>query len=238
MLTEERDMGIDEQPEHDSHFKSSAERRTALRNITESNPKLCNVCCNVVTPRYHVASSHQPREIQCGYHHGSTYSPACHPRIQAPRWIVCPSPLVLSQSHLFSTRKQHKVRPGYVPQEDAKLFRGTRQSQMDANALPKGHIIGWVPPSSPLKLLSKSAKKNAKRKEKREEKKANSASDTIVRDNWEDDDEEEQPVVPQTLDSDLTNKGHSSEPVADKSDDISSNAIHRLATDIHKLDLK
>jgi len=109
---------------------------------------------------------------------------------------------------------------------------------MDANALPKGHIIGWVPPSSPPKLLSKSAKKNAKRKEKREGKKANSATDPIVRDSWEDDDEEEQPVVPQTLDTDLTNKGPSSELVADKPDDISSNPIHRLATDIHKLNLK
>lgn len=198
-----------------------------------------NKCCDA-TLLYvcYVASSHQPREIQCGYHHRSTYSPARHPRIQAPRWIVRPSSLVLPQSHLSSTRKQHKVRPGYVPQEDAKLFRGTRQSQMDANALPKGHIIGWVPPSSPPKLLSKSAKKNAKRKEKREGKKANSATDPIVRDSWEDDDEEEQPVVPQTLDTDLTNKGPSSELVADKPDDISSNPIHRLATDIHKLNLK
>jgi len=109
---------------------------------------------------------------------------------------------------------------------------------MDANALPKGHIIGWVPPSSPPKPLSKSAKKNAKRKEKREEKKANSAIDTIVRDDWEDDDEEEQPVIPQTPDTDLTNKGHSSEPAADKSDVISPSAIHQLTNNIHKLNLK
>jgi len=108
---------------------------------------------------------------------------------------------------------------------------------MDANALPKGHIIGWVPPSSAPKPLSKSAKKNAKRKEKREEKK-NSAVDTTVRDNWEDDDEEEQPVVPQTLDTDLTSKGPSSEPVADKPNAIDSTAIYRLATDIHKLNLE
>jgi partner of Y14 and mago len=61
---------------------------------------------------------------------------------------------------------------------------------MDANALPKGHIIGWVPPSEDAKPasgttgMSKSAKKNAKRKEKREEKKQE-----IIRESWEDEDD-------------------------------------------------
>ncbi|TFK75980.1 hypothetical protein BDN72DRAFT_831416 [Pluteus cervinus] len=85
-----------------------------------------------------------------------------------------------------SVRKEIKIRPGFTPQEDVRRFRGTKQAQMDANTLPKGHIIGWAPPpsstpaSSTSKPLSKSAKKNAKRKEKREEKK-------VVPDDWEDD---------------------------------------------------
>lgn len=61
---------------------------------------------------------------------------------------------------------------------------------MDANALPKGHIIGWAPPpqstaasGSAGKPMSKSAKKNAKRREKKEEKKED------VPDNWDDEDE-------------------------------------------------
>jgi partner of Y14 and mago protein len=67
---------------------------------------------------------------------------------------------------------------------------GTKQAQQDANALPKGHIIGWAPPptsqasGSATKPMSKSAKKNAKRREKKEEKK-----DETVAENWEDDDE-------------------------------------------------
>lgn len=62
---------------------------------------------------------------------------------------------------------------------------------MDANALPKGHIIGWVPPSSAAsnKPMSKSAKKNAKRKEKRAQEHAEAGP---VPDNW--DDEEEVPT--------------------------------------------
>ncbi|KAF9006449.1 hypothetical protein BDQ17DRAFT_1171441, partial [Cyathus striatus] len=47
-----------------------------------------------------------------------------------------------------SVRKQIKIRPGFTPQEDVKRFRGTKQAQMDATTLPKGHIIGWAPPSS------------------------------------------------------------------------------------------
>ncbi|KAF9534845.1 hypothetical protein CPB83DRAFT_737395, partial [Crepidotus variabilis] len=45
-----------------------------------------------------------------------------------------------------SVRKQLKIRPGFTPQEDVRRFRGTKQAQMDANSLPKGHIIGWAPP--------------------------------------------------------------------------------------------
>ncbi|RDB22871.1 hypothetical protein Hypma_010274 [Hypsizygus marmoreus] len=88
-----------------------------------------------------------------------------------------------------SLRKQIKVRPGFTPQEDVRRFRGTRQAQMDTNALPKGHIIGWVPPPAPsastAKPLSKSAKKNAKRRVKKEETRE-------VPDNWDDEEEEEE----------------------------------------------
>ncbi|THV08629.1 hypothetical protein K435DRAFT_959168 [Dendrothele bispora CBS 962.96] len=94
-----------------------------------------------------------------------------------------------------SVRKQLKIRPGFTPQEDVSRFRGSRQAQMDANTLPKGHIIGWVAPSAAAskegqgsKPMSKSAKKNAKRKEKREEKK-----NEIIKDSWEDDDDDASP---------------------------------------------
>ncbi|KAF4602168.1 hypothetical protein EYR40_005372 [Pleurotus pulmonarius] len=110
-----------------------------------------------------------------------------------------------------TVRKQLKIRPGFTPQEDVRRFRGSRQAEMDARALPKGHIIGWVPPTNSgasstanafpalskavngaiadrEKPLSKSAKKNAKRKEKREDKKADIAA--AVKDSWEDDDDQ------------------------------------------------
>ncbi|TFK93854.1 hypothetical protein K466DRAFT_450382, partial [Polyporus arcularius HHB13444] len=45
-----------------------------------------------------------------------------------------------------TVRKERKIRPGFTPQEDVRRFRGTRQAQAEANALPKGHIIGWAPP--------------------------------------------------------------------------------------------
>jgi len=90
-----------------------------------------------------------------------------------------------------SVRKELKIRPGFTPQEDVSRFRGKRQAQMDQNTLPKGHILGWVAPSSASKpkapaegsTASKSAKKNEKRKEKRDKKK-----DEIIKANWEDDD--------------------------------------------------
>ncbi|KAG6890273.1 hypothetical protein C0992_002539 [Termitomyces sp. T32_za158] len=85
-----------------------------------------------------------------------------------------------------TVRKQIKIRPGFTPQEDVRRFRGTRQAQMDANALPKGHIIGWVPPSQPAasdgKPMSKAAKKNAKRREAKKE-----AKKEDVPENWDDD---------------------------------------------------
>ena len=97
-------------------------------------------------------------------------------------------------------RKERKVRPGFTPQEDVRRFRGTKQAQLDANALPKGHIIGWTPPPAASSTqpkstagLSKSAKKNEKRKEKRKEK-----ATAVIKDNWEDDDEDEAPAADKT----------------------------------------
>lgn len=92
-------------------------------------------------------------------------------------------------------RKEIKIRPGFTPQEDVGKFQTTKQKEMEARALPKGHIIGWVAPSSsatnnitvkPSGTMSKSQKKNEKRKEK---KKADIAKK--IQENWEDDDEDE-----------------------------------------------
>ncbi|KAF8609328.1 hypothetical protein BDV93DRAFT_540663 [Ceratobasidium sp. AG-I] len=111
-----------------------------------------------------------------------------------------------------TVRKELKIRPGFTPQEDVSRFRGTRQQAADRTALPKGHIIGWVPPSSETKPkpkskpagssllaaaaaaaadtvgMSKAQKKNAKRAEKRAEKRT---EPEVVKDNWDDDDEDE-----------------------------------------------
>lgn len=91
-------------------------------------------------------------------------------------------------------RKQIKIRPGFTPQEDVRRFRGTRQAQADATALPKGHVIGWTPPPAAAPAaaskagMSKAQKKNEKRKEKRKEKRDEVEK---VKDNWEDEDEGE-----------------------------------------------
>ncbi|KAI0320230.1 hypothetical protein OF83DRAFT_1275283 [Amylostereum chailletii] len=91
-----------------------------------------------------------------------------------------------------SVRKERKIRPGFTPQEDVKLFRGSRQQTMDSRALPKGHIIGWVPPTPPASAtdksdLSKAAAKNAKQREKRKEKA--SQDQRPVKDNWDSEEE-------------------------------------------------
>lgn len=94
-----------------------------------------------------------------------------------------------------SVRRELKIRPGFTPQEDVSRFRGSRQQQMDHSTLPKGHIMGWTPPSSasaPKKAagdgaMSKSAKKNEKRREKKREEKMR-----VIKDSWEDDDDDEE----------------------------------------------
>ena len=47
-----------------------------------------------------------------------------------------------------SVRKELKIRPGFTPQEDVGRFKTSRKQTAEMNALPKGHIVGWVPPSS------------------------------------------------------------------------------------------
>jgi len=92
-----------------------------------------------------------------------------------------------------SVRKEIRIRPGFTPQEDVSRFRGSRQQQVDRTALPKGHILGWVAPSSEgakkpgasTATKSKSAKKNEKKREKKREDK-----ERIIKENWEDDDDE------------------------------------------------
>ncbi|PPR06568.1 hypothetical protein CVT24_001749 [Panaeolus cyanescens] len=139
-----------------------------------------------------------------------------------------------------SVRKQLKIRPGFTPQEDVKRFRGTRQAQMDANALPKGHIIGWAPPptssassgASGTQGLSKSAKKNAKRKEKREKEKAETEA---VPDNWEDDDDAPAP----STSTPASSKANATTPPSDKSKETDTkDEVSELSSKLEKLETK
>ena len=126
--------------------------------------------------------------------------------------------LLISNATWFRrTRKEIKIRPGFTPQEDVGKFRGTRQQEMDARALPKGHIIGWVAPSPATNntagkssgTMSKSQKKNEKRKEK---KKADIAKKIL--ENWEDDDEDE--IKPASKPKATTESSNKTEPTADE----------------------
>ncbi|KAF9247232.1 hypothetical protein BU15DRAFT_11050, partial [Melanogaster broomeanus] len=92
-----------------------------------------------------------------------------------------------------STRKQLKIRPGFTPQEDVSRFRGTRQQNMDASALPKGHILGWVAPSSESRQKAQGAgtpppNKNAKKRANQRAKKAAEKAE-VVKDSWEDEED-------------------------------------------------
>lgn len=108
-------------------------------------------------------------------------------------------------------RKEIKIRPGFTPQEDVRRFRGTKQADMDARQLPKGHIIGWVPPSNQASsstsskpagaALSKSQKKNQKKKEKRE-----AEVSKKIKDSWEDEDDDDAGAVKEKNKSDSTSK--------------------------------
>jgi len=94
-----------------------------------------------------------------------------------------------------SVRKQIKIRPGFTPQEDVRRFRGTKQAQMDATSLPKGHIIGWSPPSSaqskPGAATTAAPNKNAKKRQQQKARRAANADKVAVKDDWEDEDDED-----------------------------------------------
>ncbi|KAG6378802.1 hypothetical protein JVT61DRAFT_13079 [Boletus reticuloceps] len=94
-----------------------------------------------------------------------------------------------------SVRREIKIRPGFTPQEDVSRFRGTRQQAMDATALPKGHILGWVAPSSESQQKAKGAStpppnKNAKKRANQRARKAAGKAET-VKDSWEDEEDVE-----------------------------------------------
>lgn len=120
---------------------------------------------------------------------------------------------------------------------------------MDRNALPKGHIVGWVPPSSETKVtvpgadsdasgskpLSKSAAKNAKRRAKKQAEK-----EKIIKESWEDDDEDEPPKT-----KGAEAQGASSSEVAgdkvektEKSDETNGGVVEALAEVVGKLDMR
>jgi len=132
-----------------------------------------------------------------------------------------------------TVRKEIKIRPGFTPQEDVSRFRGSRQQQMDQTSLPKGHIIGWAPPSSAVqatKPLSKSAKKNAKRKEKRDEKKTDETT-AKIKDSWEDEDDDEAPAP-----SDA--KAKEAKEAAAKEGAETDDVVDALAEKVQKLDVR
>ncbi|KIP12807.1 hypothetical protein PHLGIDRAFT_27183 [Phlebiopsis gigantea 11061_1 CR5-6] len=134
-------------------------------------------------------------------------------------------------------RKEIKIRPGFTPQEDVSRFRGSRQQQMDRTSLPKGHIIGWAPPSaaSPAvtKPASKSAKKNAKRKEKRDEKR-NEEVATKIKDSWEDEDEDEAPAAASSKNTPKDAKSEGKDGAAAQA----SEGEDALAEKLEKLDVR
>ncbi|KAI5124729.1 hypothetical protein M0805_005365 [Coniferiporia weirii] len=151
-----------------------------------------------------------------------------------------------------SVRKQIKIRPGFTPQEDVSRFRGSLQKQLDRNALPKGHILGWVAPSSEKKgspspageskgdkPLSKSALKNAKRKAKKQ-----AENEKVIQANWEVSDEE--PVTDERkgaassgVESPASSEALSAKDTQDgESKAAGKQAVEALAEEVGKLDVR
>ncbi|KAG5343073.1 hypothetical protein E4T56_gene16349 [Termitomyces sp. T112] len=134
-----------------------------------------------------------------------------------------------------TVRKQIKIRPGFTPQEDVRRFRGTRQAQMDANVLPKGHIIGWSPPPQPAasdaKPMSKAAKKNAKRREAKKE-----AKKEEVPENWDDDEASDAKAVEK--EATPTQSTNESKSASSASINDASTSTQELTTKLEKLEVK
>ena len=127
---------------------------------------------------------------------------AGHPRVQATGWNVraCCSHATPFADLPPSVRKQLKVRPGFTPQEDISRFRGTRQQAMDAVAPAKGHILGWIAPSSESQQKAKGASapppnKNARKRANQRARKA-AEKPEVVKDSWEDEEDVESSGTP------------------------------------------
>lgn len=103
-----------------------------------------------------------------------------------------------------TVRKQLKIRPGFTPQEDVSRFRGSRQQTMDATALPKGHILGWVAPSAATLPKGKTAtpppNKNAKKRANARAKKSAEKA-AVIKDNWDDEEGEDEAAADATEES-------------------------------------
>jgi len=140
-----------------------------------------------------------------------------------------------------TVRKQIKIRPGFTPQEDVRRFRGAKQTQMDANALPKGHIIGWVPP--PPASTSVSPAKSNKNAKKRARKKRAKESEREVPDNWEeddkDDDDESGPCGPDSIAQNSSTTITTDLAVEDKKQSVPSADVEEdLSSNLDKLNVK
>ena len=140
-----------------------------------------------------------------------------------------------------SVRKQIKIRPGFTPQEDVSRFRGTRQQAMDTAALPKGHILGWVAPSSESQQKAKGAgapppNKNAKKRANQRARKVAEKGEQ-VKDNWEDEEDVEggtgaEASAPKTAaikDGGMTEAGKAGTQGGDKSGEGETDVVDKLS---------
>jgi len=175
---------------------------------------------------YHVETSSLSTAICVRDRSGPALARAGHPRVETTRRIVRAlllTPDTTSLAHLVpSVRKQIKIRPGFTPQEDVSRFRGTRQQAMDATALPKGHILGWVAPSSDAQPKAKGASapppnKNARKRANQRAKKAAEKSEA-VKDSWEDEEDAESGATCKTDDGAKEGSEVASEPSRDEAE--------------------
>ncbi|KAG9008937.1 hypothetical protein FRB94_005503 [Tulasnella sp. JGI-2019a] len=104
-----------------------------------------------------------------------------------------------------TVRKELKIRPGFTPQEDVGMFRGSRQAALEARKTGGpggGRIIpGWAPPEevkpkppkskgmSPNPLGGGASKGQQKKKDDTKSGKGKKADPEPVKDSWEEDDE-------------------------------------------------
>ena len=115
---------------------------------------------------------------------------------------------------------------------------------MDAATLPKGHILGWVAPSSESQQKAKGAatpppNKNAKKRANQRAKKAEKAE--AVKDSWEDDEDVATPTAVQT-DASKTQATKEGTPPSDEADKAGASELTEgeaeLTNKLSKLDVK